>query len=449
METATVACVQQRLGIMSTHEEFEMAARRFLRQAQAKGAQLVVFPELTGVMLAPPLISGFKLGFIKREDQGKQPTAGFMRRRLGRVSGAAAGALGGGLRGSLARLLSKDSDALRDVYLETFGRLAREFGTAIVGGSLYLHDAETGTVRNRAYLFDVDGEVLGYQDKLNLGPDELDIAAPGTELEVLQTRFGRLGLLVGRDVLYPELARILTMQGAELLAGIVASPGEAQAQVTRSALAMRTEENQVYGAASFMLGPNYLGQANREDLFGRSALLAPISLTDRGDGIVLQVGSSRSEGFIAAEMDAEALQALWETSRFRPRAQMNLGTLGPVLADFYREGITIEQAIDRRLAVPVQVEPDYPFVPVPEVEASEPMELAELPTESYEPELVAFESMEPAELPPEPYEPELEDSEPGELAEPSLEPQDQEVEALPFSVPEALSLTRSEDAGEE
>jgi predicted amidohydrolase len=308
MEKLTVACIQQRMSIPPTHEEFEAEARRFLRQARAKAVQLTIFPELAGVMMAPPLISGLKLPFIKREDQGKRRDAGFLSRRLGRVAGTTAGAMGGGFRGSLERLLRKKSDTLRDAYLETFGRLAREFGTAVVGGSLYLYDEETETIKNRAYLFDVGGEVLGYQDKFNLAPDEQGLATPGTDLNVFHTRYGRLGLLIGRDVLYPELARLLAMQGADLLIGIVASPGAAQASVVRSALALRTEENQVFAAASFLLGPNYLSRDNREDLFGQSALLAPISLTPKGNGILVQTGTNHTEGLIAADLDPVSIE---------------------------------------------------------------------------------------------------------------------------------------------
>jgi predicted amidohydrolase len=409
MENTNVACVQQRMSIRASTEEFEAEAHRFLHQARAKVAKLVIFPELTGLMLAPPLISGFKLGFIKRADRGTQPTAGLVSRRLGRVSGTAAGVLGGGFRGSLVRLLDKNSDALRDLYFETFGNLAREFGTAIVGGSLYLYDAETETVRNRAYLFDVSGEVLGYQDKLHLAPDEQDIAVPGNDLNVFETRFGRVGLLIGRDALYPELARLLAMQGAELLVGIAASPGAAQASVIRSALALRAEENQVFTAASFLLGPNHLGKANRDDFFGRSALLAPVSLTERGSGVLVQAGTDRTEGLIAAELDAEALHALWETSRFRPRREMHLGNLGPVLADMYQQGMTIEQYIEQRAFGLVEAESAYPLEPVPEPEDVEPADLAEELPESQEPE----------------------------------------SEELPFSVPEALSLTGSQAAEEE
>jgi predicted amidohydrolase len=346
------------MKVPETPEEFETEARRFLRQAQAKAAQIVIFPELTGLMLAPYLVSRFKLGFIKRQAQGQRRGAGFWSRRVGRVAGSTAGALGGGFRGSLIRLLSKNSDALKEIYVETFGKLAQEFATAIVGGSLYLHDPETATVRHRAYLFNADGEVLGYQEKLNLSPDEQDLASPGSDLAVFETRFGRVGLLIGRDAMYPELARLQAMQGADLLVGIMASPGAAQAKAIRSALAVRAEENQAFVAVSFMLGPNLLGQENKENYFGQSALLAPISLTLKGDGVLTETGTDRTEGIIAATLDGEALDTLRETSGFRPRQQMHLGNAGPILAEVYREGLTIEQAIEQRIAGPAELEPE-------------------------------------------------------------------------------------------
>jgi predicted amidohydrolase len=376
----TVACVQHRMSIPATREEFESEARRFLRQAQSKAAQLTIFPELSGVMLAPPLISNVKLGLIKRADQAKQPQAGFLSRRVGGVSAAAAGAMGGGFRGSVARLVQKRSGELQDFYFEVFGDLAREFGTAIVGGSLYLHDAETDTFRNRVYLFDADGTVVGSQDKLNLDPDEQDLVSPGTDLAVLATRFGRLGILIGRDVLYPELARLLAAQGADLIVGIAASPGTAQAQVIRSALALRAEENQVYSAASFLLGPNYLGRENREEYAGQSALMAPISLTKKGDGVLVQAGSNRTESLIATDLDLEALENLRQTSRFRPRQEMHLGNLGSVLAEMYQQGLTIEEAAEQHIAGPVE-----PLEPVPDPFEFKPLEL---PTEPQEDEVV-------------------------------------------------------------
>jgi len=384
MDKVTIACVQQRNVIVSSQEEFESLARRFIRLAQAKSAQLVVFPELAGLMLAPSLFSGIKRSFIRRADKGKQPGAGAVQRGVKRLADAAAGALGG-YWGSLDGLLRKNSGGLWHAYVDTFGKLAQESGIIVVGGSLYVRDYETDTLRHRAYVFGIDGRILGYQDKLNLVPDEQEWVVPGTDLTILDAPFGRFGLLIGQDLLYPELARLLAVQGAELLVGIAAVPGADQSQVIRSALALRAEENQIFSAASFLLGPNYLGQVRREDYLGQSAVMAPASLTLRGSGVLTQVGTNRAESLIAAELDYEALHRLWRTGDFRPRQQMNLGNLGLILAEMYRDGLTIEQGIEQRIAGPIAEAAPEPAIELPPmlVEA-EPAEEASMEVEQVE-----------------------------------------------------------------
>jgi len=364
MDKVAIACVQQRNVIVSSQEEFETLARRFVRLAQAKSAQLIIFPELAGLMLAPSLFSGIKRSFIKRADKGKQPGAGVVQRGVKRLADAAAGVLGG-YWGSIDGLLRKNSGGLWNAYVDTFGRLAQESGIVIVGGSLYVRDYETDTLRHRAYVFGIDGQIMGYQDKLNLTLDEQEWVVAGTDLTILDAPFGRFGLLIGQDVLYPELARLLALQGADLLIGIAAIPGAAQAQVIRSALALRAEENQIFTAASFLLGPNYLGQVSREDYLGQSAVMAPMSLTHRGSGVLTQVGTNRAESLITAELDHEELRRVWRTSDFRPRQQMNLGNLGLVLAEMYRDGLTIEQGIEQRIAGPVAEAAPEPFIELP------------------------------------------------------------------------------------
>jgi predicted amidohydrolase len=381
MESIIVACAQQRMTIQPSHEEFEAEARRFLRQAVAKAARFVIFPELTGVMVAPPLISSLKLGLVRREDEAKRPNAGLLSRTVGRLAGGTAGTLGGGFRGSLERLVRKRNDALLDAYYHTFGGLAREFGMIMVAGSLYTFDDTSGTIRNRAYVFDADGEVIGYQDKLNLAPDETDLASPGEEINVLDTRYGRMGLLIGRDVLFPELARAIALRGADLAACIAASPGVAQAAMVRSALGVRAEENQFYVAASFMLGPNMLGRGTREEFYGKSALLAPISLTPGGSGVLVEAGTDRTEALIAAELDGAALETLRSESRFRPRDEMHLGKARADLAEFYGGSMSLAQVVEQRLAHrPPEPRPVWSRVETPVIEpapaADEAQELA-------------------------------------------------------------------------
>jgi predicted amidohydrolase len=420
--------------IPANREEFETEARRYLRQAQAKAAGITIFPEYAGLMLAPPLISGLKLGIVKREDEGKRPGAGFLSRRLGKIAGTTASAMGGGFRGSLGRLVRNKSGLLYELYSATFSSLAQEFATTIVAGTIYTKDFETDTIRHRAYVFDADGEELGYQDKLNLAPDEASLAVPGNELSVFQTRFGRFGLLIGRDMLYPELARLLAVQGADLLIGIGASPGIAQARVIRSAMALRAEENQVFAGLCFLLGPNYLGRENREEYYGQSAMLAPISLSERGDGILVQAGTNRTESLIAAELDWAAMEELRETSGFRPRQEMQLGGMGSVLAEMYQQGLSIEEAIAQRIAGPIE---PSPFTAVPYEES--PYE--EVPYEEDWPQAEVDAETE-AEPETETDWPEVEvEAEQEELeAETETVAYSYEDESLPASIPEALSL---------
>jgi hypothetical protein len=120
----------------------------------------------------------------------------------------------------------------------------------------------------------------------------------------------------------------------------------------RNALAMRVEENQVFAVASFLIGPNYIGQLNRDDYLGQSAILAPISLTDRGSGVLVQMGTNRTEGLISATLDFAALHSLWQTSNFRPRQQMVLANAGSVLAEVYDQGLSIDQSAARHAPVP-------------------------------------------------------------------------------------------------
>jgi hypothetical protein len=180
---------------------------------------------------------------------------------------------------------------------------------------------------------------------------------------------------------------------------------------------MRAEENQVFSAISFLLGQNYLGRENQDEYFGQSAVFAPISLTQKGDGVLVQAGTDRTESLIATELDANALHDLWLSSGFRPRVKMNLGSLGPVLAEFYESGQTIEEVVEQ--SIRDTAEPDLGWEPLAAEEAEEELS-----------------------LPPEPGAEEVEEAE-AQPAMPAEEPEEAETEEPGVSVAEAMSLTES------
>ena len=61
------------------------------------------------------------------------------------------------------------------------------------------------------------GRLVGYTRKVHLPVEENHYFIPGPGPRVLECRLGRVGLMICYDVLFPETARLLALQGAEVL----------------------------------------------------------------------------------------------------------------------------------------------------------------------------------------------------------------------------------------
>ena len=103
---------------------------------------------------------------------------------------------------------------------ETFGALARELGVVLVT-SLFERRAP-GLYHNTAAVLDADGSLAGIYRKMHIPDDpgyyEKFYFTPGDlGFTPIDTRVGRLGVLVCWDQWYPEAARLMALAGAELL----------------------------------------------------------------------------------------------------------------------------------------------------------------------------------------------------------------------------------------
>jgi predicted amidohydrolase len=355
MSKVIIGVVQQTMRVHESTDAYKADVRRFMRQVKSKHADMVVFPELSGLMLAYPLISGVKRGLLKRADRAgrrRSPLA----KVLGRVAGTTARTLGSGMQGSLTRLLRKRHGELFDSYIEFFADVAAEYEMYVVGGSVYLYDEDLDEVRNVCYVFDPHGEIVGHQEKLVLTRQDEELCSPGDRMVVLPTELGKLGVIIGSDVLYPEPARALAVQGADLLVAPAACPGPVLYRQVREAFHARVQENQLYGAISFLVGPNNLGQGQYA---GRSAVLAPMELTTRRSGVLQEVGAANVESFVAAECDSDALRQLWETSDPPLRHRLPLAC-GAVLSSFYGAGRAVAEGYAEPEEMLEEVLPELP-----------------------------------------------------------------------------------------
>ena len=101
-----------------------------------------------------------------------------------------------------------------------YGGLAKQFGVVLVT-SLFEKRAP-GLYHNTAVVFEKDGTIAGTYRKMHIPDDpayyEKFYFTPGDlGFHPIQTSVGKLGVLVCWDQWYPEAARLMALQGAELL----------------------------------------------------------------------------------------------------------------------------------------------------------------------------------------------------------------------------------------
>jgi predicted amidohydrolase len=97
-----------------------------------------------------------------------------------------------------------------------FASLAEKYQLHLVAG---LVERDQHCLYNVAVLFGPDGRLLGKYRKVCLPRSEEEAGlTPGTTYPVFETALGKIGLMVCYDGFFPEVARYLTQQGAEIIA---------------------------------------------------------------------------------------------------------------------------------------------------------------------------------------------------------------------------------------
>lgn len=367
LEDVVVACVQQRLRIYANLAEYRVDLQRFLRIAQHKHAQLVIFPELAGIMLAPPLLRSQRLTMLKYADRSTRRHSSWQQRTMGRVARWGASFLQIDLFDEVVPWFGVLQSWQQ--YCDLFGGLAHEFQITLVAPSAYLPSPTDQVIRNISGVFGPSGELLGYQAKGMLHEQDRAFAQPGVDWQPIQTKVGVLGLVLGNDVLFPEVSRLLAYQGAEMLIAQGACRDMALYYRLRTALQAQVQDLQLFAAVSFLVGQTTF-TARAADLFvGKSAILAPQALTPRGNGVLVEMGSPRSEGVLSANWPFTALKEVWGMSEPPMRKEFPLKQIGAVIANLYAR-LQARHTGDGQSALPlanVQDEAKTQFLPPREI----------------------------------------------------------------------------------
>jgi deaminated glutathione amidase len=176
---------------------------------------------------------------------------------------------------------------------------ARRHGVTLVGGSIAERREGREKLSNTSLVFDPSGEIVALYRKIHLFDVEVggviyhesEVEEPGEEPVVTELEDWKIGLSVCYDIRFPELYRILALEGAELVtvpAHFTTPTGKDHWHVLMRARAI---ENQLYVVAAAQIGETLPGKP----AYGRSLIADPW-------GIVLAQAPDE-ETVIAAELD--------------------------------------------------------------------------------------------------------------------------------------------------
>ncbi len=126
---------------------------------------------------------------------------------------------------------------------------------------------------------------------------------------------------------------------------MAAAGSEALAAYIREATIARAQENRCFALTSFLVGKNHLGQAPADGEFvGKSGIYAPLEMTPRLGGVLVEIGTASSEGLLAAELDRARLRELWQSGAEPVRSRMPAGLFANYLPALYSSRQTLADA---------------------------------------------------------------------------------------------------------
>lgn len=242
-ETIRVATVQYEQRRVGSLEEFQHIVEYFVDVVADYRADFVVFPEL------------FTLQLLSLEHRKLSPAE------------------------------SIDSLTSYTDGLKTFlSDLAVRYNVNIIGGSHPTHVSESD-IQNICYVYLRDGSIHE-QPKIHPTPNERHWwnISGGSDISTIMTDCGPIGVLICYDCEFPELARHLVNQGAQILFVPFCTDERQSYLRVRYCAQARAVENQCYVVLSGNVG-NLPGVENMDIQYAQSCILTPCDFGFARDGI--------------------------------------------------------------------------------------------------------------------------------------------------------------------
>jgi predicted amidohydrolase len=173
------------------------------------------------------------------------------------------------------------------------GRKAVEKGFAIIGTIVEKDKRQESVLYDTAFVIDKKGDLKGKYRKYHLYPTEHSYFRPGNDVSVVNLDGMKIGMAICFDHAFPELFRLLALQGAQIIVIPSAVP-RGYAYLLDLRTRARAQDNQVFVAAA-----NRVGREGTVEYCGLSKIVDPT-------GTVLAEASGEEE-VISAEIHIDRI----------------------------------------------------------------------------------------------------------------------------------------------
>ncbi len=190
-------------------------------------------------------------------------------------------------------------------YLELFSKLAIKYDLNIIGGSHFTVEDEK--LYNVSYLFKRNGGI-GKQYKLHITPNERQWwgVQPGNRIEVFETDKGKISIQICYDIEFPEISRIATEKGAQIIFVPFCTDERYAYLRVRYCAQARCVENHVYVAMAGTVG-NLPSVENLDIQYAQSGIYTPSDIPFTRDAIASEC-TPNIETVIIDDVDLELLK---------------------------------------------------------------------------------------------------------------------------------------------
>lgn len=312
MATIKAAVVQLSISDLSRYSwpELEKKLIFLFSQGTESGADLIVFPALTALLFSPESRKTIEYGVDQKTSQLVARLGGFW----------------------------------TGEWLDFFTTLARNHRVQVVPGTT-LEATDKGLL-HQGYLVDRDGKLVLAQQQIHFSTLDLGKGfQSGEQISTAETDQGTIGLVLGGDAWIPEMGRILTLQGADIIISLQAISNFYDYRKQLLGVWQIAQSNGVFTLESCMVGRAIkFAYQGLTTICGPASLYPPTGILAHIDPLLTNLTSldlgylispqKEKEGVLIRNLDLAAAKDFRDAAGLLAATNIHWGSTGGDLGDY-------------------------------------------------------------------------------------------------------------------